>query len=63
MSLKIHPLIDAQAGKRCRKKGAPRNEGISTEVYENKGSGKRLLGMSTEVVEIMEDSGIFYRNI
>jgi hypothetical protein len=44
------------------KKGAPRNEGISTEVYENTDPQKRNRGMSTEVVENPDVKSFFYRS-
>jgi hypothetical protein len=37
--------------KKGEKKGAPKNAGISDDVYENKGRKKRALGKSDDVVE------------
>jgi hypothetical protein len=63
ISLKYKQLVGSWMAVQRRKKGAPRNEGISVDVYENKGSkngchafcrcyrNKIVIGISTYVIE------------
>jgi hypothetical protein len=60
--LKNKELDDSWTEILKRKKGAPRNEGKSTEVYENKRQEILDLGMSTELIENTWDGLIFYRS-
>jgi hypothetical protein len=60
--LKNNELDDSCEETPKGKKGAPRNEGMSTEVYENKGPKISCLGMSTELIENAADIFVLCRS-
>ena len=60
--LKYNELFDFEGAPGAKIEGYPKNEGISVDVYENKGQVEMAPGMSGDLVENRQVIGSLWRS-